>query len=417
MKHRIGCVVVGLLSLVVSLAAQTSSSSSAMAQVPPLIQFSNVAMDGNGKPLTGVVGITFSLYQEQQGGSPLWLETQNVQPDATGHYSITLGSTTSQGLPTSIFASGEAHWLGVQVQGQEEQPRVLLVSAPYALKAGDAATIGGLPPSAFVLAPPTNGSGGNGASASNGTILIPAAEAGSLISPKSLPAGTANYIPVWTSPKTAGNSVVYQANGKSIGVGTTTPCATLDVNGNINAGTAYDLGGTVFAFGSYANANANAFIGFAGNSSSTGKYNLASGSYALSSNTSGSLNTASGSYSLFTNTTGQYNTGNGNGTLYSNTDGAENTASGVAALYFKTLGDQNTATGVYALYANTTGGQNTASGVYALYSNITGSYNLANGYQALYSNTTGSENLADGYQALYSNTTGKGNNASGFQAL
>ncbi len=200
-------------------------------------------------------------------------------------------------------------------------------------------------------------------------------------------------------------------------VGTTTPGATLDVNGNINAGTAYDLGGTVFAFGSYANANANAFIGFAGNSSSTGKYNLASGSYALSSNTSGSLNTASGSYSLFTNTTGQYNTGNGNGTLYSNTDGAENTASGVAALYFNTLGDQNTATGVYALYANTTGGQNTASGVYALYSNITGSYNLANGYQALYSNTTGSENLADGYQALYSNTTGKGNNASGFQAL
>jgi hypothetical protein len=43
---------------------------------------------------------------------------------------------------------------GVQVQGQAEQPRVLLVSAPYALKAGDAGTIGGLPPSAFVLAMP-----------------------------------------------------------------------------------------------------------------------------------------------------------------------------------------------------------------------------------------------------------------------
>ncbi len=56
-----------------------------------------------------------TLYQEQQGGAPLWLETQNVQPDKTGHYTVLLGSTTSQGLPTSIFASAEADWLGVQV--------------------------------------------------------------------------------------------------------------------------------------------------------------------------------------------------------------------------------------------------------------------------------------------------------------
>ena len=35
---------------------------------------------------------------------------------------------------------------------------MLLLSVPYALKAGDAATIGGLPPSAFVLAAPGSGS-------------------------------------------------------------------------------------------------------------------------------------------------------------------------------------------------------------------------------------------------------------------
>ncbi len=158
MKLRIACVVVGFLSLVVSIAAQTSGgSSAAVAQVPPLIQFSSVASDLNGKPPTGVVGITFYLYKDQQGGSPLWLETQNVQPDQIGHYTVLLGSTSSQGLPTGIFASGEAHWLGVQVSGQEEQPRVLLLSVPYALKAGDAATIGGLPPSAFLLATPQSG--------------------------------------------------------------------------------------------------------------------------------------------------------------------------------------------------------------------------------------------------------------------
>jgi hypothetical protein len=34
----------------------------------------------NNKPLTGTVGVTFSLYQESQGGAPLWVETQNVHP-------------------------------------------------------------------------------------------------------------------------------------------------------------------------------------------------------------------------------------------------------------------------------------------------------------------------------------------------
>jgi hypothetical protein len=42
----------------------------------------------------------------------------------------------------------------VQPQGQAEQARVMLVSVPYALKAVEADTIGGLPPSAFVLAAP-----------------------------------------------------------------------------------------------------------------------------------------------------------------------------------------------------------------------------------------------------------------------
>jgi hypothetical protein len=53
-----------------------------------------------------------------------------------------------------LFASGEPRWLGAQVQlpGEVEQPRVLLVSVPYALKALDSETLGGLPPSAFVLA-------------------------------------------------------------------------------------------------------------------------------------------------------------------------------------------------------------------------------------------------------------------------
>ncbi len=120
--------------------------------MPRLVRFAGTARDLNGNPLTGVVGITFSLYAEQSGGAPLWLETQNVQADTNGRYSVLLGTTNADGLPAELFTSEQARWVGVQVSGQAEQPRVLLVSAPYALKAGDAETVGGLPASAFVLA-------------------------------------------------------------------------------------------------------------------------------------------------------------------------------------------------------------------------------------------------------------------------
>lgn len=139
-----------LISFVFPVNAQQVAAIPPSATVPPIVNLSGVLSDVNGKPLTDVVGVTFYLYRDSEGGAPLWMETQNVHPDRTGHYSVILGSTTSQGLPASLFASGEAHWLGAQPQGQPEQPRILLLSVPYALKASDADTLGGLPASAFI---------------------------------------------------------------------------------------------------------------------------------------------------------------------------------------------------------------------------------------------------------------------------
>ncbi|MGC1437890.1 MAG: hypothetical protein WA847_18485 [Terriglobales bacterium] len=155
MKLRVGLIIVSLLLAAVSTTlAQNgvSDSTPASAQVPRLIRYSGVIKDESGKPVSGVaVGITFSLYKDQQGGSPLWLETQNVQADATGHYTAMLGSASAEGVPLEVFSSGEARWLGVQVQGQPSQPRVLLVSVPYALKAHEAETLSGKSISDFVL--------------------------------------------------------------------------------------------------------------------------------------------------------------------------------------------------------------------------------------------------------------------------
>ena len=82
-----------------------------------------------------MVGITFTLYSEQTGGAALWLETQNVTADSNGQSTALLGSTKPDGLPAELFTSEQARWVGVQVSGQPEQPRMLLVAVPYALKA------------------------------------------------------------------------------------------------------------------------------------------------------------------------------------------------------------------------------------------------------------------------------------------
>jgi hypothetical protein len=147
---------------------QSAATTTSMT-VPQLVNFNGALADVRGEPLTGAVGVTFFLYKEPQGGAPVWMETQNVQADGTGHYTAALGSSTNQGLPANIFTSGEARWLGVQAQGQAEQPRILLMSVPYALKAADAQTVGGIPASAFLLATPRSAaSGGLGGTGTSG---------------------------------------------------------------------------------------------------------------------------------------------------------------------------------------------------------------------------------------------------------
>ena len=149
----------------VSANQNAASPAASAAEVPRLIKFSGTLLDAQDRPMAGPVGVTFALYSQQTGGAALWLETQNVKPDANGVYTILLGANSANGVPAELFASGEARWLEVQVERQAEQPRVLLVSVPYALKAKDAETLGGKPASAFVTTE-TLASAGNSAGAS-----------------------------------------------------------------------------------------------------------------------------------------------------------------------------------------------------------------------------------------------------------
>src|ERR1700684_1766683 len=61
--------------------------------------------------------------------------------------------------------------------------------------------------------------------------------------------GTTDYVPLWLSATKIGNSNIFQSP-EGVGIGTTAPAATLDVNGAVNAATGYNLGGLPFAYGS-----------------------------------------------------------------------------------------------------------------------------------------------------------------------
>jgi len=229
MKHtsvQVFALCVAVLASALSLAGQNNSE--ATGTMPRLINYSGKVADSQGRPIAGVAGVTFSIYKEQEGGAALWMETQNVQADGKGNYTAQLGATKAQGLPVELFSSGQARWLGVRINNGEEAARVLLLSVPYAMKAADAETIGGLPPSAFVLAaPPVSANAGAASTASSSASAgVTAAVSGS---------GTTNYLPLWTpNGTTLGSSVLFQSGTGTtakIGINTATPATTLDVKG------------------------------------------------------------------------------------------------------------------------------------------------------------------------------------------
>src|SRR5208282_2432797 len=162
-----------------------------------------------------------------------------------GHYSALLGSATAHGLPADVFVAGEARWLAVQVSGQAEQPRTLLFSVPYALKALDAETIGGLPVSAFVRANPEGGAANTGSAAGSdpGSSSTALATAGSGVTKETrqanqavkTPGGQVGYLPMFTSANVIADSSVSQ-NSSGVNIsGELNIAYTKELNGGINA--------------------------------------------------------------------------------------------------------------------------------------------------------------------------------------
>ncbi len=230
----------------------SAQQTAARTAVPRLVQLSGVLRDAVARPVAGVSSVTFAIYAEQEGGAALWSETQNVLADANGHYSTVLGVASAGGFPVELFGTGQSRWLGVTIAREPESPRVLMASVPYALKAGDAETLGGLPASSYVTTQQLEASNARPATTffnGGGSTIIPApgvaaapgastnavaangdVAQSSVIQANPTGTGTTNYIPLWTSGSNLGNSLLFQS-GSKLGVGTTAPAATLDING------------------------------------------------------------------------------------------------------------------------------------------------------------------------------------------
>lgn len=117
--------------------------------------------------------------------------------------------------------------------------------------------------------------------------------------------------------------------GGNVGIGTSTPAATLDIGNSIATSKIAFNGGLVMHQAGYVS---NIFVGTnAGNIAETGFYNTVSGGDALKNHTSGNANTASGASALGSNITGSNNTAIGYGTLLGNASGNNNTVLGSEA--------------------------------------------------------------------------------------
>ncbi len=410
---RRSCITVVVALATLLFVSAGSAQQTANTAVPNFIRYSGSLKDAQGTAsiLSTTVSVAFAIYDQQDGGAPIWQETQNVTPDGTGQYSVLLGSTAATGLPDALFSQQEQRWLGVQVQGQDEQARSLLVSLPYAFKAHEAETLGGLPASAFVQAPAANAAGASSGASQNAGATGNAAnttKSGAGIDTIVNCTNAANgRISVFTGAAppniTLCNSGIYEAppyGTGAIGILNANPMAALDVTGATNTSLYYQIGeSTVLSIGSAADANLFLGVGAgASNVAGQGQGNTFSGYAAGYGNTSGNLNTFFGSSAGALNTTGY-----------------GNTYSGYSAGYSNTTSQQNTFYGAYAGYSNTSY-SNTFSGYAAGYGNTSGTWNTFYGWRTGYSNTTGNENTFYGTDAGFYNTTGVSNTFSGTDA-
>ena len=233
---------------------------------------------GNGR--SGIVPMQFAIFDTADTGNQIWCEQQQAVALTDGYYSVQLGegATCSSGTATllaSAFGAAD-RYLELSVDGSTLRPRLKIGSVPFAYVAqsggtfkvrsisvegevviGGQGTIAGFVDSAAI-------SGGGSAFSSQigpGDVL----EAGGITI---VVASVADDTHLTVAAKLAANlpnstytikkpvARVYRSDGSvgllanaqgNVGIGTVTPQAALDVNGNVNIKGSATVSGTINA--------------------------------------------------------------------------------------------------------------------------------------------------------------------------
>ena len=98
--------------------------------VPVQIMQQGRILDSDGTPLEGNQFLRFAIYDEQQGGSPLWEESILLNI-TNGYYSVELGTNPLLALESELLLTGGLY-LEIDVNNTILEPRQSLGSVPYA---------------------------------------------------------------------------------------------------------------------------------------------------------------------------------------------------------------------------------------------------------------------------------------------
>lgn len=116
--------------------------------IPPYIIYKGRLVDQTtGVPVNNLKSITFSLYNTEAGGSPIYHQTKNINV-TNGVFSVCLGkgegfydgNIIADGIPASVFMEHSALYIGIKIEDSQVEmtPRQLIASVAYAYKAEEA---------------------------------------------------------------------------------------------------------------------------------------------------------------------------------------------------------------------------------------------------------------------------------------
>jgi len=128
--------------------------------VPPVFNHQGLVLGDNGLPREGQAILTFTIWDQLEGGQDLWSQEDQVFLQE-GYYYVQLRDLAG------VLAPGQDRYLGIAVDhGDELQPRQRLVSVPYALLADNA--VGSITPTSVAV-------GAGGEISIGGRVVVDAA--------------------------------------------------------------------------------------------------------------------------------------------------------------------------------------------------------------------------------------------------